>query len=161
MADRAGRSAAGLIAALALCYGAAAIGAAVTAPRIPTWYRGLDKPAFTPPDRAFPIVWTLLYGLMAVALWRGIERAPPGHRAAIAVPFAAQLGLNVGWSFAFFGRRSPGGGVAVIVPLLGAIGWTIAAFRPVDRLASRLLLPYAVWVGFAALLNASIWAMNG
>ena len=71
-----------------------------------------------------------------------------------------QLLLNFGWSFAFFGANSPLGGLLVIVPLLIAIVATIAAFRPLDRLASGLLWPYLAWVAFATLLNGSIWWLN-
>jgi tryptophan-rich sensory protein len=74
--------------------------------------------------------------------------------------FAAQLGLNVLWSYAFFAARSPAAGLAVIVALWGAVaGWVRDAGR-IDSLAGRLQVPYLAWVSFAGLLNAIIFWMN-
>lgn len=136
-------------------------GSAATVPQIPSWYAGLAKPPFNPPNWIFGPVWTTLYALMAFAVFR-ILRVPvgtPGRRRAL-VLYHLQLLLNFGWSFAFFGANSPLGGLLVIVPLLIAIVATIAAFRPLDRLASGLLWPYLAWVAFATLLNGSIWWLN-
>ncbi|UZF90521.1 TspO/MBR family protein [Bosea sp. NBC_00550] len=140
---------------------ASVAGSAATVPQIPTWYAGLVKPAFNPPNWIFAPVWTTLFALMALAAFR-ILRLPiglPGRRRALVV-YHLQLLLNIGWSFAFFGANSPVAGLAVIMVLLLLIAATIAAFRPLDRLASNLLWPYLAWVGFATLLNASIWWLN-
>jgi benzodiazapine receptor len=136
-------------------------GSAVTVPQIPAWYAGLAKPPFNPPNWIFAPVWTTLFALMALSVFR-ILRLPvgiPGRRRALLV-YHLQLIFNIGWSFAFFGANSPLAGLAVILPLLVLIIATIAAFRPLDRLASNLLWPYLAWVGFATLLNASIWWLN-
>lgn len=136
-------------------------GSAATVPQIPSWYAGLAKPAFNPPNWIFGPVWTALYALMALAVFR-ILRVPigtPGRRRAL-VLYHLQLLLNFGWSFAFFGANSPLLGMLVIVPLLITIIATMAAFRPLDRLAANLFWPYLAWVGFATLLNASIWWLN-
>lgn len=136
-------------------------GSAVTVPQIPTWYAGLVKPPFNPPNWIFAPVWTALYALMALGVFR-ILRLPvgtPGRRRALLV-YHLQLLFNIGWSFAFFGANSPVAGLAVILPLLVLIVAAIAAFRPLDRLASNLLWPYLAWVAFATLLNASIWWLN-
>lgn len=136
-------------------------GSAVTVPQIPAWYAGLIKPAFNPPNWIFAPVWTALYALMALAVFR-ILRLPigsPGRRRALLV-YHLQLLFNIGWSFAFFGANSPVAGLTVILPLLVLIVATIAAFRPLDRLASNLLWPYLAWVAFAMLLNGSIWWLN-
>lgn len=136
-------------------------GSAVTVPQIPTWYAGLAKPFFNPPNWIFAPVWTTLFALMALAAFR-ILRLPvatPGRRRALLV-YHLQLLFNIGWSFAFFGANNPGAGLAVILPLLVLIVATIAAFRPLNRLAANLFWPYLAWVAFAALLNASIWWLN-
>jgi tryptophan-rich sensory protein len=136
-------------------------GSAATLPQIPTWYAGLEKPPFNPPNWIFAPVWTALYALMALGVFR-ILRLPigtPGRRRALMV-YHLQLLFNIGWSFAFFGANSPVAGLVVILPLIVLIIATIAAFRPLDRLASNLLWPYLAWVGFATLLNASIWWLN-
>lgn len=136
-------------------------GSSVTVPQIGGWYAGLVKPPFNPPNWIFGPMWTALYALMAFAVFR-ILRLPvgtPGRRRALVV-YHLQLLLNFAWSFAFFGANSPVAGLAVILPLLVAIVATIVAFRPLDRIASWVLWPYLAWVGFATLLNASIWWLN-
>lgn len=140
---------------------ASVAGGAVTVPQIGGWYAGLIKPSFNPPNWIFGPMWTALYALMAFAVFR-ILRLPigtPGRRRALVV-YHVQLLLNFAWSFAFFGANSPVAGLVVIIPLLIAIVATIAAFRPLDRIASLVLWPYLAWVGFATLLNASIWWLN-
>ena len=65
-----GRSILVLVLCLALCFGAAAAGSLGTAAGLKDWYRGIAKPAWTPPDAVFGPVWTALYAMMAVAAWR-------------------------------------------------------------------------------------------
>ncbi|WP_414472952.1 TspO/MBR family protein [Microvirga sp. M2] len=137
-------------------------GSLVTGPNIPGWYAGLEKPGFTPPNWAFPIAWTLLYGLMALSLWRilSLPRETPARSGAVAM-FFVQLALNCLWSFAFFGAHSPAAGLIVILALVAAILATMRAFRPLDRIAALLLAPYLAWVLFATALNGAVWQMNG
>lgn len=145
----------------AVVFAAATIGNLATMPAIPTWYAGLVKPSFNPPNWLFGPVWGLLYAMMAVAFWR-ILRLPaptPGRSAAILV-FLVQMALNALWSVAFFGAQSPPLGFAVIALLWLAIAATIALFARLDRVAAGLLVPYLAWVSFAALLNGAIWRLN-
>lgn len=160
-----GREILGLVVFLALCLAAGVLGSIATTPNIPSWYAGLAKPAFNPPNGVFPVVWTLLYLLMAVSGWlvwrtrfKGVDAAGRGTRAL--APFAIQLILNVAWSFAFFGAHGPLAGLVVIFLLIFTITWTIAAFFPISRAAAFLLVPYLGWVGFATLLNGAIYALN-
>lgn len=149
-----------LIVLLAVCFGAAAAGGAATYPNVEGWYRLLAKPSWTPPDWLFGPVWTALYASMAVAAWLvWRRRGLAGARGAWAL-FAVQLALNVGWSWLFFGLRSPGLALLEIVVLLVAIAATLAAFWRRSLAAGLLLVPYLGWVGFAALLNFAIWMMN-
>lgn len=156
-----GRSLLALAGFLLLCYAAGAIAGSVTQPQIAGWYASLEKPRFTPPNIAFPIVWGLLYGLMAVAAWRiwRVEDRPQARRRAL-VWFGIQLVLNAAWSFGFFGAESPLLGLLVILALDAALAVAIVAFWPLDRLASLLLVPYFAWVAYATLLNASILSLN-
>lgn len=137
------------------------LGSLATAPAIPTWYAGLAKPWFTPPNWAFPVAWTILYALMAWAVFRVLRKpaATPGRTPALLV-YWLQLGFNALWSWAFFHERSTLFGLLVIVPLLALIVITIRRFAVVDRLASLMLWPYAAWVGYATLLNLSLWWLN-
>jgi translocator protein len=149
-----------LFVAGAACFGAAAIGSLLTEPNLP-WYETLAKPWFTPPNTAFPLAWTLLYGAMAVSAWL-VWRAPgsaSGRQLALTW-FGIQLILNVLWSFAFFWLHSPAFGLAVIMVLLLAIAGTIVVFDRSSRVATLLLMPYLLWVAFATALNVSIWILN-
>lgn len=150
-----------LLIAVAPVVAASLIGNAVTTPQIPTWYPTLVKPPFNPPNWLFAPAWTLLFSLMAISVFRilRLPAATPGKARALGV-YHGQLALNVLWSCVFFGLHSPLGGVAVILPFLAAILWTITVFRPLDRLAATLLWPYVGWVSFATLLNISIWWLN-
>ncbi|MDX6806785.1 TspO/MBR family protein [Terrihabitans rhizophilus] len=155
------RSPLALLLSVLICAAALRLGSLFTTPHIGPWYSGLAKPFFTPPNWAFPVVWPVLFLLMAVALWRILTRsAVPLTRNYALLPFAVQLALNVLWSYAFFASRSPAAGMIVIVALLAAIIWTIAAFRRYDSLAAWLLAPYLLWVAYACALNAGIWRLN-
>jgi translocator protein len=140
---------------------AGALGSLATSPNIPTWYAGLAKPGFTPPNWAFPAAWTILYLMMAAAVWRVLSRplAAPGRSGAIAA-FFVQLVLNALWSWAFFALRSPLSGLVVIVLLVVAIVETIRRLAALDRVAAWLLAPYLAWVLYATALNLAIWRLN-
>ena len=143
-----------------LCFGVAAAGGAATASSVGSWYAGLVKPSFNPPDWVFGPVWTALYLMIAVAGWRvWRRRGQPGARAALAA-WGVQLALNLGWSFLFFGARLIGAALVEIVVLLAAIVVTAVLSWRIDRVAGGLLVPYIAWVGFATLLNASLWRLN-
>jgi benzodiazapine receptor len=145
----------------AVVFVAATIGNLATMPAIPTWYAGLVKPSFNPPNWLFGPVWGLLYAMMAVAFWRILRLpAPTPDRSAAILVFLVQMALNTLWSVAFFGAQSPPLGLAVIALLWLAIAATIALFARLDRVAAWLLVPYLGWVSFAALLNGAIWRLN-
>jgi translocator protein len=125
-----------------------------------TWYDTLIKPSFNPPDWIFAPVWTLLYLLMGVAAWRVWKGSGfTGARGALGL-FIGQLCLNALWSYLFFGAHRLGTALAEILLLWCAIAATIVRFHKVDRPAARLLVPYLLWVGFAALLNLQLWRLN-
>lgn len=135
----------------------AAIGGAVTAPEIPTWYATLPKPSFTPPNGAFPVAWTTLYFMMGISLWRLWDRAPetPARRTAIGL-FLVQLALNFAWSPVFFALHAVWAALAIVSALVLVLAATIRfAFRA-DALAAWLLVPYLAWVSFATALNGAI-----
>ena len=150
-----------LIISIAACEGAGGIGALFTTPAIPTWYAGLKKPAFTPPNSVFGPIWITLYLLMGVAVfmvWReGLNQE--GVTIAFAV-FWNQLVLNVLWSVIFFGLKSLLGGMVMIFLLWIAILVNIIMFFGVSPIAGGLLIPYIIWVSIAANLNVQIWIRN-
>lgn len=98
-----------LVAAIVVCEVVGASGAVFTAQGLEAWYPSLTKPWFTPPNGVFGPVWTLLFGLMGAAAWLVWRRYPerPGVARTALLLFGAQFVLNVAWSAAFFGARSP------------------------------------------------------
>lgn len=124
------------------------------------WYAALRKPSWTPPAAVFGPAWTLLYTLMAVALWRVLRR---GQQVPVGGPLALyglQLLLNIAWSPLFFRLQSPGLAFGELVLLWLAILATLRAFWGVDRVAGVLFVPYLLWVTFAGALNYVIWQLN-
>jgi tryptophan-rich sensory protein len=150
-----------LAACLVLCLGIAAVQGIVTRPQIAGWYSELVKPSWTPPSSLFPVVWTALYIMMAVALWRLWEKAAPSSARTRAIGlFFVQLVLNAAWSPLFFGAHALRAALIEIVVLAIAIALTIMASARVDRIAAWLLAPYLAWVAYAATLNGGIVWMN-
>jgi tryptophan-rich sensory protein len=151
---------AALAVAFVACFAAQAIGASIAHSNM-DWYATLQKPSFTPPAIVFPIVWTTLYVLMAIAAWTFWRQAETAELRRIGVVwFGLQLLLNVAWTFAFFGLHQPGYGVVTILFLLIAIIVTTVVFGRASRTASLLLVPYLLWVSFAAVLNAGTFLLN-
>jgi translocator protein len=150
----------GLLSFLALCLAVAAIGGAVTATSVGTWYRTLQKPWFNPPDSVFAPVWTVLFIAMAVAAWRVWRRYDSTAARRPLLAFLIQLALNLLWSILFFGARAPALALVDIALLLASIAVTLVLFWRRDRLAGLLFVPYLAWVGFASVLNAAIVLLN-
>jgi benzodiazapine receptor len=150
-----------LILSIMICQAAGIIGFIFTSSSVSTWYTTLTKPEFTPPGSVISAIWLILFTLMGISLflvWReGLSR--PEVKSALYI-FAAQLIVNVLWSGAFFGLRSPFAGMIAIAILWALILLTIAKFWPISRTAALLLVPYILWVSFAAFLNYSIWRLN-
>jgi len=141
---------------------ASLLGQLATYPNLARWYTGLVKPSFNPPNWIFAPVWTTLYVLMAYSVWRILKVADRLAERPIALTvFFLQLMLNALWSWLFFGLNSPLAGLLNIVPQFFLILATIDRFRRLDLIASLCLVPLAVWVAFASLLNFEIWRLNG
>ncbi len=130
------------------------------------WYTALAKPSWNPPGWVFAPVWTVLYALIGVSgwlVWREMRARPEVRsdaRAALVI-YAVQLVLNGAWTWLFFGLHRPGAALVEIMVLWAAILTTMVAFGRVRPLAGWLLVPYAAWVTFAAVLNSALWRMNG
>lgn len=136
------------------------IGAFFTTPAIATWYAALQKPSFSPPNGIFGSVWTVLYILMGLSMYLiWVKSSGKEAKEAFAL-FGVQLTLNVLWSIIFFGLKSPLYAFFEIIVLWAAIALTIRSFRRVSKTAAYLLIPYILWVSFAAALNYSIWLLN-
>jgi tryptophan-rich sensory protein len=137
------------------------VGSVFTISAIPTWYAGLNKPFFSPPNWLFGPVWTLLYFLMGISIfliWKKGWNKKKIHAAG--TTFLIQLALNFVWTPVFFGLRLPLLGLVIIVALWAWIIMTIRAFYPLSKIAAGLLIPYLLWVSFATLLNGGIVFLN-
>lgn len=149
----------GCVGWLVVSFAAAATGAAGSI-QAKSFYGQLLQPAWAPPPWLFGPVWTVLYALMAVAAWlvwrTGGFRT---HRIALSL-FLVQLGLNTLWSWLFFSWHLGALAFVDIVFLWVLIGATLFSFWRVSPLAGMLLIPYLLWVSFAAILNYALWQLN-
>jgi benzodiazapine receptor len=143
-----------------LCLAVGGIAGAGTAGDVNGWYRTLVRPSFAPPDWVFGPVWTLLYAMMAVAVWR-VGMAPASHLRSWAIGlFLVQLALNFAWPWIFFRLHSLIGGLIEIAALWILVAVTIWFFSRISPLAAWLMAPYLAWVSFATALNAAFWKLN-
>ncbi|MGO8796091.1 MAG: TspO/MBR family protein [Candidatus Sulfotelmatobacter sp.] len=124
------------------------------------WYRELNKPGFTPPEKMIPVVWTTLYALIAWSGWRVWSAAPSRQRSAALRLWVSQLAANAKWSKLFFGEHRPDLSLADSIALEGTIASYISNARHVDRAAANAFIPYAAWVAYATVLNAEIVRLN-
>lgn len=150
-----------LAVSLMVCLLAGAVGSFFTFASIPTWYAGLKKPFFSPPNWLFGPVWTILYIMMAVAAYLIWQKGLANSKVQTGLElFAIQLVLNLCWSIIFFGLRAPLFAFVEIVTLWLVILFTIQKFSQISATAGWLLVPYLAWVSFASILNFSIFLLN-
>jgi benzodiazapine receptor len=143
-----------------ICFAVAVVGSVWTSTSVRTWYVRLNKPAFNPPSWVFGPVWSALYLMMALSAWLVWRQAGWSTPRASFILFFVQLGLNLAWSGLFFGMHRPGLALLDIFALLAAVVATAITFRSFSEAAFWLMIPYALWVSFASLLNFEIWRLN-
>ncbi len=150
-----------IVVSIIICQLAGAVGSVFTIPAITGWYAALNKPPFSPPNWLFGPAWVTLYTLMgiAVALVWAKGLADKKVRQAM-IFFGVQLLLNALWSILFFGLHQTYLAFFEIVIMLGFIALTTLRFYRIEKTAAYLMLPYLAWVGFASLLNFSIYLLN-
>ncbi|MGB9824977.1 MAG: TspO/MBR family protein [Candidatus Hydrothermia bacterium] len=136
------------------------IGGIATSSSVSTWYKGLVKPSFTPPNWLFGPAWTLLYILMGIAFYIVWMKNFGGKASLIITIFSLQLLANLLWSILFFGLKNPLLGLVDIVVLWILILINIVYFFRVSNAAGILLIPYILWVTFATALNAGVYILN-
>lgn len=171
-------------ASIIICQLAGVVGSVFTMPAIKGWYSTLTKPSFNPPNWIFGPVWGLLFLLMGISLflawekgfqikitakdkskkiWNDFSRklwVGTWREENAAAIFVLQLILNILWSVSFFGLQSPMLAYFEVIMLWFAILYTIVNFYRISKWAAYLLVPYLVWVSFAAVLNYFIWNLN-
>lgn len=147
--------------ALAICLFIGFLSSLATQTSIGGWYLQLNKPSFNPPNWIFGPVWTLLYILMGIAA--GIVWNKGFYHKWVKTAlyhFLIQLLLNASWSLLFFGMQKPFWALIDISVLFVILIFTIKWFKIVSNTAAYLMIPYAVWILFAAVLNFEIWRLN-
>ena len=148
-----------LVGLLVLTLGLGGLGSLATVPQIPTWYAQLQKPTFNPPNWIFGPVWTTLYVLMAVSLWR-VWRSAHAEALKTKITFILMLALNAAWSPVFFRLHRPDLALWIIYFYVGALVLLIRYLWRQDRLTAALQLPHLAWVLFATALNSAIASLN-
>lgn len=137
------------------------LGAGGALTEIGPWYANLRKPSWQPPNWLFAPAWSvigIMTGWAAVDAWNAAQTS--GGRLTVILLFALNGALNIGWSLLFFKLHRPDWSLIEVVPLWLSIAALAAAFFPFSQQASLLLLPYLVWVAFAAFLNLTVVRLN-
>lgn len=119
----------------------------------------INKPALSPPAWLFPVVWTILYILMGIAsyiVWQSKSREKDS---ALRV-YALQLFFNFFWSFIFFNLQNYLFAFIWLLALWVLIIITTVLFYRINKIAGYLMIPYLLWVTFAAYLNFAIYLIN-
>jgi tryptophan-rich sensory protein len=124
------------------------------------WYHSMRQPAWNPPALVMSAVWTVVYVILAVSAWLIWDTKRSLARVALSW-WGLQLVLGVGWSWVFFGLHRPGWALVVLGLWWLAILVVIRTFRSVNRAASRLLAPVALWLMFCWFLGFAQWHLNG
>ncbi len=149
----------GLVYWLVLSLAVANLGALASV-QAQSFYGQLIQPTWAPPAWLFGPVWSLLYAMMAVAAWLVWREGAWRQRRPALTLFLVQLGFNALWSWLFFAWHLGAWAFADIVALWLLIVSTVLCFWRVRPLAGALLIPYLLWVSFAALLNYAAWQLN-
>jgi benzodiazapine receptor len=121
------------------------------------WYKSLKRPSWTPPDWAFPVVWTILYLMIAIAGW--LVWKAQGFGPALAV-WGVNIVVNALWSYFMFGRKNIALALADVALLWLLTAAFIVIANSVDKTAGWLFVPYLVWVSIASALNFEVWRLN-
>lgn len=150
---------AGFVGWLLVTFAAAWVGSMASV-QAQSFYLALDRPSWAPSADVFGPVWSVLYVLMAVAVWLVWRVCSLRDGRTAFGLYLSQLVLNALWSWVFFVWHQGAGALATIVVLWALIAATMAAFARVRHLAAWLLLPYLAWVSFAAALTLSVWLRN-
>jgi tryptophan-rich sensory protein len=124
------------------------------------WFDSLAKPFFMPPGWAFGVVWPILYALLGIALALILAEPPSDRRRNALLAFFAQLALNFAWSPIFFAAHAIQIALGVIVVMAALAAFTAGQFRRIRPLAGYLMVPYLLWLCFAATLNSAIGRLN-
>ena len=125
-----------------------------------SWFLALDRPEILPPGWVFGLVWTILYILLGLSLALILHARGAKGRGKALFLFFVQLALNLAWSPLFFAWHEVSMALVLIVLILALTIATYFAFSPIRKAAAWLLVPYMIWLSFAAVLNYQIDQLN-
>lgn len=146
---------------LLVAFAAGFVGNLLQGDDVGTRYLSFERPAWAPPQEAFGIVWPVLYVLIGIAAWRVWDVAGGLRPARVALSlWVAQLVVNAIWPGVFFGANEFGLAIPVILLLVALVVATVWRFAEHDKLAAALLVPYLLWISYAAALNIALWQLN-
>lgn len=124
------------------------------------WYRSLHQSPLTPPDGVFGPIWTVLYTLLALVGWRIWNNREQKYKKTLKYLFLTQLFLNWSWPPVFFFYQNPGLSFFIILAMILSVFTLMVKSYKTDKAVTYLLLPYLLWILFAAYLNGYIWLCN-
>lgn len=111
------------------------------------WYNCI-RPSITPPPVVFPLVWSMLYMMIAIAFGRSLIHS----RYNVSILFMINLLLNVIWCYFYFGLQSPSKAFPYIILIwISIVALMLLQFR--DSISVLLIVPYFIWITFALVLN--------
>lgn len=149
-----------LLISIAIPLAVGALAAAITRSDM-VLFQNVKKPPLTPPDWVFPAVWTVLYVLMGVASWLVYEEAEEdGDAAGALIVYGIQLIVNFFWPILFFHYQWYFGAFLWLVLLAFLIVSCIRQFARWSETASKLMIPYLIWVIFAGYLNLGVYFLR-
>lgn len=149
-----------LLVAFAAAFATATVGTLAT--DLSPWYYNLRKPSWQPPDWLFGPAWTTIFILTAIAGYLAWYHAPGfAAKAWVIAAYVLNAVLNMAWSWLFFTKKRPDWAFIEVIPFWLSIALLILVSGAHSPLASFLLLPYLLWVGFASWLNLAIIRLNG
>ncbi len=138
---------------------AGALSALIAGGSFGAYYETLVKPPLAPPAWLFPVMWAVLYALMGISAYLINESGGEQRRPAL-ILYLAQLFVNLLWSPVFFGLRSFGGAVAVVIAMLVLVVCMLLVFGRISRCAALLNIPYVIWTAFASYLTIGFCVLN-
>ena len=143
---------------LIVTFSASFIGAFATINYKEPWYSLLIKPSFNPPDWVFGPVWTMLYLLMTIAIWKVWQSN--FRNINIVYIYIIHLFFNTMWSIVFFVFHNILLALFVLIILIGLISYLMMQYRKINLISFYLMIPYLAWCIFASVLNFSILIIN-
>ena len=129
-------------------------------PRTRRWYKGLEKPGFTPPPPVYAVAWTGIQAGLAYGGYRLLRRPPSRRRTLALALWGTNQAAIAGWSEIFFGHRAPGAGTVAAGAMIATSAGYVAAAKGEDEVAAATGVPLVAWVSFATLLTEEIWRRN-